>query len=253
MKRILAGVIGLVAMGMAAPVSAADLGAQPYATTSTYIPALYDWSGLYVGANGGYGTGSSCWDFTTPSGTFIAKDTCHNATGGVAGGQIGYRWQGGPWVLGAEAQGDWANLRGSSVSSLAPAFTNRTSIDAFGSFTATAGYAWNNVLLYVKGGAALIDARYDVRTTAGNVLAATANDDHTRWGGTAGIGLEYGFGPNWSAAIEYDHLFIQNKLTSFATVPASAFPFGTDRIRSDLDVVTVGVHYRWGGPVIAKY
>ena len=29
--------------------------------------------------------------------------------------------------------------------------------------------------------------------------------------------------------------------------------FGTDRIRQDVDLVTVRVNYRWGGPVIAKY
>ena len=29
--------------------------------------------------------------------------------------------------------------------------------------------------------------------------------------------------------------------------------FGTDRIKQDVDLVTVRVNYRWGGPVIAKY
>ena len=75
--------------------------------------------------------------------------------GGVVGGQIGYRWQTGGWVFGLEAQGDWANLRGDNVSLLFPAFVNRSRLDAFGLFTGQVGYAWNNALFYVKGGAAV--------------------------------------------------------------------------------------------------
>jgi len=66
-----------------------------------------------------------------------------------------------------------------------------------------------------------------------------------------GVGLEYGFAPNWSAAIEYDHLFMQDRTYAFIT-PGGIFA-GNDRIRQDVDLVTVRVNYRWGGPVIAKY
>jgi outer membrane immunogenic protein len=65
-----------------------------------------------------------------------------------------------------------------------------------------------------------------------------------------GAGLEYSFAPNWSAAVEYDHLFMGTQTRTFTT--AAVF-FSTDRIRQDVDLVTVRVNYRWGGPVIAKY
>ena len=42
---------------------------------------------------------------------FVVAEGCHDATGGIAGGQIGYRWQAGTWVFGLEAQGNWADLR----------------------------------------------------------------------------------------------------------------------------------------------
>ena len=252
MWKFLAAAVGLVALGMTAPADAADVSPMPYARAQTYIPALYDWSGFYIGANGGYGANRSCWDLTTTTGTFLAHDGCHNATGAVAGGQFGYRTQFGGWVFGVEAQGDWANLRGSNA--VGPTFTNtnRTSVDSFGLFTGQVGYAWNNALLYVKGGAAIIDNRYEVRTTLGNTLAGTTNDSG-RWGATAGVGVEYGFAADWSAAIEYDRMFMQNRLTSFAPIPPSAVAVGPERIRQDIDVVTVRVNYRWGGPVIAKY
>src|SRR5450631_1770083 len=164
MKKFLLGAVGLVAMGIAAPASAADLAARPYTKAPAMIAAVYDWSGFYIGANGGWGSSRKCWDFTTPAGVFFAAEGCHDATGGVAGGQIGYRWQSSAWVFGIEGQGDWANLRGSNQSLFAPTFTNNSKIDAFGLFTGQVGYAWNNALLYVKGGAAVTADRFNVTT-----------------------------------------------------------------------------------------
>ncbi len=167
---------------------------------------------------------------------FIVSEGCHDATGGLVGGQVGYRWQMSNFVFGVEAQGDWANLRGSNVSLAFPAFTNISKIDAIGLFTGQVGWAWNNVLLYVKGGAAVVDDRFTVNTTVGNILAATTPSD-TRWGGTVGAGVEFGFAPNWSVAAEYNHLFMQNRLYRFTDT--FGFFFGTDRIRQDVDMGTL--------------
>jgi outer membrane immunogenic protein len=73
----------------------------------------------------------------------------------------------------------------------------------------------------------------------------------TRWGGTVGVGLEYGFAPNWSVGVEYDHLFTRDKTFNFTT-PAGVL-FQSDRIRQDVDLVTARVNFRFGGPVIARY
>jgi outer membrane immunogenic protein len=250
MKKFLLGTVGLVALGMAAPASAADLAARPYrAAPPPMIAAVYDWSGFYIGANGGWGSSRKCWDAVTAAGVFNVAEGCHDATGGVAGGQIGYRWQAGTWVFGLEGQGDWADLRGSNVSLAFPRFTNTSKIDAFGLFTGQIGYAWNNVLLYAKGGGAVTGDRFTVNTNFGNVLVATANDE-TRWGGAVGAGLEFGFAPGWSAGVEYDHLFMQDKTTTFTSPTGRFF---SDRIRQDVDLVTVRVNYRWGGPVVSRY
>jgi outer membrane immunogenic protein len=248
MKKILLSATALVAIGIAAPASAADLG-RPYTKAAPMMAAMYDWSGFYIGANGGWGSSHKCWDLVNDGFAPFAEG-CHDATGGVVGGQIGYRWQSSAWVFGLEAQGDWADLHGSNVSLFAPDLVNRSRIGAFGLFTGQVGYAWNNALLYVKGGAAVTGDRFDTTTTLGNVLVATGADQ-TRWGGTIGVGLEYGFAPNWSAAIEYDHLFMQDKSARF--IDTAGVFFGTDSIRQDVDLVTVRVNYRFGGPVIARY
>ncbi len=62
-------------------------------------------------------------------------------------------------------------------------------------------------LLYVKGGAAVVDDKYSIVTNPGGALLASTDD--TRWGGVVGVGLEYGFAPNWSAGVEYDHMFLR--------------------------------------------
>src|ERR1700682_6023736 len=93
----------------AASASAADLAARPYTKPPPMIAAIYDWSGFYIGANGGYGTSRKEWDNVTPGGLFVAEEGSHDATGGVAGGQIGYRWQASNWVFGLEGQGVWAD------------------------------------------------------------------------------------------------------------------------------------------------
>jgi len=245
MKKVLLVTASLIALGAAAPAVAADLAARPYTKAPPMIAAVYDWSGFYIGANGGWGSSHNCWNF---AGT--TSEGCHDATGGVAGGQVGYRWQSGTFVFGLEAQGDWADPKGSNASTLIAGVTNQSRIDAFGLFTGQVGYAWNNALLYVKGGAAVTSDRFRTFSSATGALTSSSGDD-TRWGGALGVGLEYGFAPNWSAAIEYDHLFMQDRTYTFTT-PAGVLA-GTDRVGQDVDLVTVRVNYRFGGPVIAKY
>lgn len=252
MKKLLLGIAGVIAL--VAPASAADLAARPYAKAPAMIAAVYDWSGFYIGANGGWGSSRKCWDNVTGAGVLIANEGCHNATGGVAGGQIGYRWQTGAFVFGVDGQGDWANLKGRNVSLSTPAATNDSRINAFGLLTGQIGYAFDNVLLYVKGGGAITDDSFRSVATGTNVLATNIVSD-TRWGGVVGAGLEFGFTPNWSAAIEYDHLFMGNRTYTFINngVIAAAGTTFAERIKQDVDTVTVRVNYRWGGPVIAKY
>ena len=112
----------------------------------------------------------------------------------------------------------------------------------------------------MKGGAAVTDDKYRGVTNAIvlGVPAGTTFDraSETRWGGVVGVGLEYGFAPNWSMAVEYDHLFMGNRNITM-TSTGTFLPAGTlsrvDNIGQDVDLVTVRVNYRWGGPVIAKY
>src|SRR4029077_20516956 len=150
MKKLLLFTTAIIALG-AAPAVAADLPARPYTKAPPVFAPIYDWSGFYIGINGGGGSSHKCWDFIDDAG-FANPEGCHNATGGTFGGQIGYRWQMASWVFGLEAQGNWADFRGDNIS-IIPLFStdrNQSRIDAFGLFTGQVGYAWYNALLYVK-------------------------------------------------------------------------------------------------------
>ena len=257
MKKALAAAAAFFVMGTTG-VLAADLAARPYTKAPAMIAVSYDWSGFYIGINGGGGWSDKCWDITRdlifPINPSI-REGCHNATGATAGGQMGYRVQSAAWVFGLEAQGNWADFRGSNFSLYlgAPA-ANRSKVDAFGLFTGQVGYSWNTFLLYVKGGAAVTSDKYEGFISSTGVVFDRANE--TRWGGVVGIGGEYAFTPNWSLALEYDHLFMGTRDISLYSTGA-AFPAGlfsrTDRIRQDVDIVTARINYRFGGPVIAKY
>jgi outer membrane immunogenic protein len=79
-----------------------------------------------------------------------------------------------------------------------------------------------------------------------------------RWGAVVGTGLEYGFAPNWSVGIEYNHLFMDRSdvtLTSqgvLAGIPAGS-PFRTDSIRNDVDMVTARINWRFGASGLGRY
>ena len=264
MKKNMLGAVALFAFA-AAPALAADLPARTYTKAPAVTAAVYDWSGFYVGANGGWGSSSNCWDVTnnvlTPGAPVVgpvvpaAADGCNSGSGAVGGGQVGYRWQTSNYVFGVEAQGDWSNVKGSTFSVFSgPPSINSSNINGFGLFTGQVGYAIDNVLFYVKGGGAVTSDRYFGLVGPGGAAYDQASE--TRWGGAVGAGFEYGLARNWTVALEYDHLFMGTNNVNLYSTGALA-PVGTlsrtDSIGQNVDLVTVRVNYKFGGPVVARY
>jgi len=261
MKKVLRIGVSLAAIGIA-PAFAADLPARaPVYSKAPVMAPIYNWSGFYGGLNAGGASSRNCWDLTNDGTSAVTPFDlgCHNATGALAGGQVGYRWQMTNWVFGLEAQGGWASLKGSNTSTIGTfggfPFSNQTKIDGLGLFTGQVGYAWNNVLWYAKGGAAVTHDTYNgvSQVAVGGFPAGFVFDQakETRWGGAIGTGVEFGVGAGWSVAFEYDHLFMGSNNNSFFNV------FGgfdrTNSIKQDVDMGTVRVNYTFGGPVVAKY
>lgn len=219
-----------LALGVTAA-SAADLGQRPvYKAQPAPIMAAYNWSGFYVGGHLGYAFGrEDVRDVLT--GLSSATDP----EGFLGGAQIGFNWQTGAFVFGVEADWSWTNADGSTA---IPGAILNTEHNWYGTATARVGYAVDNWLWYVKGGAAWMDADYSI----GGV---SSGDTRTGW--TVGTGLEWALGPNWSAKLEYNYL-------DFGSERIAA-PIGVDA-DTQAHLVKLGLNYRfdWGkGPVAARY
>jgi outer membrane immunogenic protein len=251
MKQLIALGCGALALVAAGTASAADLPARaPIAPKApVFVAPVYNWTGFYIGINGGGAWAHKCWDLVFAAG--VGGDGCHDPNGGMFGGQVGFNWQTGAFVFGIEGSGDWASLTGTNPSLQAPLTTNRSKVDAIWTATGRVGYAFDAALLYVKGGGAWVSDKYDNFTTVSG--AANASASETRNGWTIGGGIEWGFAQNWSVAVEYAHYDFGRNGVAFVT-PAG-IPAGTERINQTIDAVTARLNYRfgWGSPVVARY
>jgi outer membrane immunogenic protein len=165
MRHIL--IAGALAFFGCSQVLAADMpppGPAPY-PPPTYAPVVpfYNWTGFYIGLNGGGAFGNSSWtDPISPTGNF-------NVSGALFGGTIGGNYQFGSVVVGIEADGQWADIRGTTFNGCGN-FGCETKTDWLATVRGRVGYAWDRVLLYGTGGVAFAD----VQASAG-VLPASAS------------------------------------------------------------------------------
>jgi outer membrane immunogenic protein len=223
-KHIAAGCFALGVLVTAQGAGAADLSVAPlYKAPPAQVTQAYNWTGFYLGINGGGGWGHSNWDTSAAS---------IGVSGGVAGGTAGYNWQFGNAVLGLEADVDWANLKGTSSSALCPAGCT-TSDTWLSTVRGRAGYAFGGVLPYITGGLAM-----------GDIRAATpgfAGASGTNAGWTVGGGIEFALPGNWTAKAEYLHV----DLGSF-NCGANCNGLPTDNVSMHDNVVRAGVNYRFG-------
>jgi outer membrane immunogenic protein len=238
MKRAIILAAATIAVGTAAPAVAADLPARTYSKAPA-LEAAYDWSGTYVGFNGGAATGSFDWNADG-----FGEEGSHRATGGMIGGQFGHRWQMSSVVFGVEFQGDWASFTGANTTQLSGFAGNQnvTRVDGFGLVTGQIGYAWNRALFYVDGGGVVTDNHYHVI----NAGAMIDNGSETRWGAALGVGFEYAVSPNWSLGLQYNHLFMGNNDVIFESGAGT-------HISENADIITARLNYKFGEPVVARY
>jgi outer membrane immunogenic protein len=175
MKKTLFAAVLATSFAVAGSAIAADLRPAPYAPIAQ--SGLYNWSGAYAGLNVGYEWGS-------------VSNSAVNPSGLAGGGQIGYNWQNGQFVFGAETD---LQFTGADDTFAPFKFSNPW----FGTLRGRAGVAFNNVLLYATLGLAYGDLR---------AQSAGLDETRTEVGWTGGVGAEYGFAPNWSARVEYLYL-----------------------------------------------
>src|SRR4029078_7396788 len=139
MKRSLFAGLGFLALAATMPASAADLPrGVPYRAPS-YVSG-FNWTGFYVGLNGGGAWSSSDWN---------GYAVTNSPKGGLIGLTAGYNWQGAgsPWVFGLEGDVDWASIDDSVLCNVG---TNcQTKNNWFGTVRGRVGYAFDRIMPYV--------------------------------------------------------------------------------------------------------
>jgi outer membrane immunogenic protein len=268
MIRVL--VLALVALySLAGTVMAADLPSRN-APPPAYVPPppLLTWTGFYAGLNIGGGWSSNSINnnnltaYTDPvaGGLFLLPGSTNggsSAGGVVGGGQLGYNYQIGSFVVGAET-----DIHGTSMSSggnnnsaaypspvtpggvlvpLAPGGNPGVALNWFGTVRGRAGFlVIPNLLVYGTGGFAY-----------GGVSGGLTGFENTRTGWTAGGGVEWAFLPNWTAKLEYKFVDLDS---GGVTGAYTGYNYGYHD-HPQFNIVSAGVNYRFnfGGPSYAKY
>ena len=229
------------------------------------IPSAYNWGGWYVGGNIGYGWGAS----SDPALTFVDAPalglTPYYAGGGnvtpnvsphgvIGGGQVGFNWMVSPHaVAGLVADFQGAGVKASAVNTVSvPAAavstqSNSVRTDWFGTVRAKLGWVQNNWMAYATGGVAYGHVRASGTTAFATApaLTFTGSNTTTKFGWTAGAGLDYGLARNWIVGLEY--LYVDLGTVSYTETPNILFPTSSITIsnRAAMHIGRLTVNYRF--------
>lgn len=227
MKRVILAGIGALAVAMTmGAANAADLPRrQAMPTKAPAYVAAYNWTGLYLGINGGGGWGTSEW--TNAGGTTGSFDM----DGAVVGGTIGYNWQMNQLVFGLEGDIDWSNIRGSTSSGICVGGSCETRNEWLSTARGRIGYAFDRILPYVTGGLAVGDIKAEP--------VGLGSSTETRFGWALGGGAEFAIAGPWTAKVEY----------LYVDLGKSSCDVAVCGIATDVDfqtsVVRGGINYRF--------
>ena len=262
---------GLLALSAMTTANAADL---PMPVKAPPPPPPFSWTGFYIGGNGGYGWAneSSNLTLTTTLGTATLAGS-GNGSGWLGGGQVGFNWEAPTHVvLGLEADGDWANISGSSsgcsifttgahIGSASGCGTDNVRLNDFFTLRGRFGWAWENVFFYGTGGFAWGASTGTHTTTCvsgfppvcpGGSIPFTGGgasySDNNLLGYAVGAGFEWAFLPHWTFRVEYLHIEFDNVPTSFnttLTINAVTLPPALYNVSSNngINIVRLGLNY----------
>jgi outer membrane immunogenic protein len=227
MKKLAIIVAAIAAFEFTGSAFAADMPTKMPTKAPMMLP-VYNWTGIYVGINGGGMWNRYNWTNTigTTSGDF-------NGSGAVLGGTLGANWQmpGTAWVLGIEGDWDWANSKTTSGPSGACGIGCETDVKWVATLRGRVGYAViDRLLVYATGGAAWAKFSPSIGGTVGFV-------DYTQSGWTAGGGVEYAIWDRWSVKAEYLYVGLQTSPVFFAGSGITT----TNR----MSVARLGLNYRF--------
>jgi outer membrane immunogenic protein len=278
-KKFLLGTAAAVFLATP-PATAADM---PVKAPPVVAVAVYSWAGFYLGGNAGGGWGRSNLTLSPTNGIFagsgfpltqvgiLATQVRSAKPNGFTGGvQIGYNVQSSNVLFGWEADANYFGLRKSFGHGPIPngglnsnSESGSISTDYLITLRPRIGLVHDRILVYGTGGLAVTTVEFS-RTI--NVIGSAVgdgsfvgSDSKLRFGWTVGGGFELGLSGNWSAKFEYLYAdFGKSSTVSTLTGFTTPFPaangsaFTTDWTLKT-HIARVGLNYKFGGPVVARY
>jgi outer membrane immunogenic protein len=267
-------IAALTAVGTVAA-QAADLPTKKEAPAPVYVPPPFTWTGFYVGLNAGgiWSSGSRSLTLFDPNaatdGAFLNNALpggLGSGTGGfIGGGQAGYNWQTGAFVLGVETDFQGTTLS-RSRDLVGPTFFDpfigasdylalhsKISLDWLGTTRGRVGFVAtpdNRLMIYATGGVAYGggSANLSIYDNATGSFF-TGNPSSSRVGWTVGGGVEYALTNNWTIRGEY--LYVDLGSSNFTTVgnPAAAIAFpgvyASGHIDYNASIFRAAVNYKF--------
>ena len=242
MKRFLLAGATLLALTAAQPTLAAD--APVYKGPAPIAAALFNWSGFYIGVNGGWAGGTLDWVWVPPSGATNSEG--RSMSGGLVGGHAGFQWQFNTFVLGAEVNALASQMNASPVCIVNAAFRCGSDVNRLWTVGPRAGFAANNVLFYGTGGYAAGQIYTDAVAVATGALFESAQQWHSGW--FVGVGVEYSFTPNVIAGIEATHVTLNTK-THLPVTPGGVVVAGDSHdVGARFTAIRARLSFKFGGP-----
>jgi outer membrane immunogenic protein len=254
---------------------AADMTTPVYKAAPPAMPA-WNWSGFYIGANGGYG-----WADPSTTATYFGPLTGaglpaipnlafrQSSSGPVFGGHVGYNYQFTNWLVGIEGDIDSAGINKSSQfinldplggagGTATDGLSASTQVQWLASIRGRLGYVSGPNLFYVTGGGAWESVNTKVLLSADTMPAifstsSAGNFTTTKGGWVAGLGYERMITPSWIVRAEYLHYGFQGTSTNALAVSCGFFGAGTvcgqniGAGSNQVDVVRLGLSYKFGG------
>ncbi len=239
MKRIVFAAVALSMVAAVAPLNSADAADMEIKAPTTFGPAPIGlWDGVFIGGNGGYATSKTSWCTTVAIAGCAGDQESMKASGAVGGGQVGYRFKFGNFVIGPEAMLDAMTIHSAVTDTNAGVGAGNTRTSTFlgiMSVTGDAGLAFDRFFAYGKGGWALTHAAFDA-TIPGDDLKG----DEFLQGWTAGGGLEYALPSGWTIGVEYDYYrFNPGNLINMTTAGGAGVACGFCNFGSQTNVQTI--------------
>jgi outer membrane immunogenic protein len=230
-----------------------------------------NWSGFYFGINGGVLTHQSTTkDLNNWADVGYVPSQQLKATGGLAGGQLGWNWQEDAFVYGIEADIDWASATATNRITGCPGCGGgggagggivaivKSEVNWLATFRGRVGLTVGNAgatLVYVTGGGALagIENRWGAGYATGPASRLGTDGDFVTskntWGWVAGAGIEHRLRSMPNLSFKAEALWIQFENRNVTNpgpskVNGSVQTFNT-QFENEMVVGRVGLNYRF--------